>query len=67
MSGEEESLRRGLWIVRSQLAILRSIAEENRGNDSFRSARQIRDVFNRIYDISDHGVRTINQRLSIDE
>lgn len=64
---EEESLRRGLWIARSQLAVLRAIAAENRGNDSPESARQMRDVFDRIYDISDHGVRTINQRLSIDE
>jgi hypothetical protein len=67
MSGEEESLRRGLWIARSQLAILRSIAAENRGNDSFRSVQQTRNVFDRVYDISDHGVKTINQRLSIDE
>lgn len=64
---EEESLRRGLWIARSQLAVLRAIAAENRGNDNYGPARQMRDVFDRIYDISDHGVRTINQRLSIDE
>jgi hypothetical protein len=29
--------------------------------------QQTRNVFDRVYDISDHGVKTINQRLSIDE